>query len=121
MSGTFVHAIGFRRIEFIGNDGLPHYELEPVDGASEGMGNTTWRELKHFFAGLGVPAEAWPEFPDHQCSIDIPLPQVNARNIALRRAIHENRQAIDRAVLPELCRKILSYIDRGESLFFTPV
>ena len=116
-----MHAIEFRKNEYTGGDGKPHYELETIDGDSEGMGNTTWQALKQFFATLGVHPDAWPEFPNHQLSIDIPIPEVDAKNEVLRKALRENRSAIEAADMPERYRKILAYIERGERIFFTPV
>ncbi len=85
------------------------------------MGNSTWNELKRFFEVLGVEQTAWPEFPNHQCSIDVPIHEVVAKNATLKAALHQNSKSIAKADLPERYRKILDFVARGELIFFTPV
>jgi LmbE family N-acetylglucosaminyl deacetylase len=81
MSGTLAHARRFRVAPYTGADGRTHHELARDDGDSESLSNIRWDEMKRLAAALGIPEDAWPEYPS---PLDIDPADLAARNEWLR-------------------------------------
>ncbi len=82
MSGTFGHARAFRKGEtYEGRDGRLHDEVVVEDGDQVSMSNVTWGQVKKYGISLGIPDEAWPQYPS---SIDIDLDDLSRKNERLR-------------------------------------
>jgi hypothetical protein len=115
MAGSLFHSREFRLSKYIGNDGLEHHEVLPVDGDIDVVSYSSWEELKKFGLAHGIPPDAWPEFLDHDSAIDIELTEIVAASDRFR--THLDR--FDRtAACPYWFSRILDYIDAGQRVFF---
>lgn len=116
MAGSLHHARSFEKRFYRGMDGLQHWELEHVEGDLDVVSHSTWWETVDHCARLGVPEEVWPFF-DCSCGIDVPLEDAYAMQADFRAALGELRPADVSS--HELLSRIVSYLDRGEVVFFT--
>lgn len=113
MGGSLFCGRSFRQEWYTGNDGLRHYEVMTEE--SHALSHSTWRELKEFFAKLGVPMEAWPVYEDN---IDLPLSEIEARNTELRRHLAVVSLGED---APYWSVVVFDAIRAGKRVFFTDV
>jgi hypothetical protein len=116
VGGSLFHAKDFAKNNYTGGDGQPHYELLPINGECIGLGHTTWSEMKDLSELHGMPHNAWPEFLDYDCGIDIPLDAVRDKQDGFRRHLLE----LPTSVLKQhyWLAKLAEWVQRGESVFF---
>lgn len=116
MPGSLYHARRFEKRAYLGNDGLEHWEVEAIGGGVEVVSHSSWRELIRHCARFGVPENVWPTL-DGECAIDVSLDEVDAMQAPLRAALCKlsPTQVSSHALLS----RIVSYLDRGEIIFFT--
>ena len=117
MSGILVHAREFRKGElYKGRDGGLHYEFVAEDRDWDSMSNVTWGKVKGHGMSLGIPEEAWPQYPS---PIDIDLDDLAQKNERLRNLmveIHEP-QVLDKGKL----HQIWMWVRDGEKIFFSEI
>lgn len=82
MPGSLYHSQEYRKIHFVGIDGKPHFELQPIDGDLDVISLNTWEEFKSDCETRGLARQIWPEF---QNAFDIPLETVFEQNVELAR------------------------------------
>ena len=114
MSGILAHAREFREGEpYKGRDGNLHYEVVAEDGDQVSMSNVTWEQVKGQGVSLGIPEEAWPQYPS---SIDIDLGDLARKNDRLRALMAgiEETQVSDKGKLHQIWR----CVREGENIFF---
>ena len=97
---------------YIGNDGQEHHE---VCGEAEVVSWSSWTELKQFGQSVGIPTEAWPEFLDCDSAIDVDVDLATQRSDLFKSYCTKIPQDIS---YPYWFKKILLFLDRGETVFF---
>ena len=116
MAGTLYHASRFERRPYPGQDKLEHWEIESVDGGSDIVAHASWRELIDYCVQLGVPADVWPTL-DNECGIDVSLEDVTSMQPSFRTELLRLSRA--QVSLHELLSRVVGYLDRGETVFFS--
>jgi hypothetical protein len=116
MPGSLVHSKEFRIVPYTGSDGQSHYEVEPIDGDADAVSYTSWEELKDYCSKHGVPLNAWPEFNDCECGVDIPLSLARSKQEGLRKSLLAlQADCVSGCVL---LQKIVEYLTDGQAVFF---
>lgn len=112
MAGMLYHGKSFEIDEYTGNDGNVHYEIIPVDGGTEVISISNWREMVDHCASRGIDRDCWPAFND---PFDIPLEVVESKCHALREklALLEKIAASE----PLYVKSIVQHL-RNDNLFF---
>lgn len=116
MSGTLFHSREFAAVDYVGGDGLKHFESHSVDGDSMSVGHTTWNEMKRLAHLHGMPLTSWPEFLDCDFGIDVPLAEVAAKQDVFQ----EHLLKLPQSVLDQHHRlaEVAGWVRRGEAVFF---
>lgn len=116
MSGMLHHAQRFEKRRYVGNDGLEHWEVEAIEGDADVVSHSSWGGVISHCTHFGVPEDVWPTL-DCECGIDVPLDEVDAMQAAFREALRKLTPA--QVSSHNLLSRIVSYVARGEKVFFT--
>lgn len=113
MAGSLLHGRSFEKVDYIGNDGRPHYEVAPVDGDVEIVSISSWVELLDYCERMGIERTVWPGY-EHE--FDVPLEEVRKKNDRIREPLLQ----LTPEEISELrwLERIVSYVRRGELFFF---
>ena len=115
MAGSLFHSREFHAESYVASNGTSHHEIVPVDGDRDMVSYSSWTETKQFGATLGISDDAWPDFTNYECAIDIPLDAIVPASELLRTAL----AGIDRSdEWPHWFARIVQYLDAGEHVFF---
>ena len=115
MAGSLFHSREFRADTYLASNGTQQNEVVPVDGDRDVMSCSSWTETKQFGATLGIPDDAWPDFTDFECAIDIPLDAIVPASEQLRAAL----VGIERSsAWPHWFARIVAHLDAGKHVFF---
>ena len=115
MAGSLFHSREFRAEIYVDSNGTQHHEIVPVDGGCDVMSYSSWTEAKQFCATLGIHEDAWPDFTDYECAIDIPLAAIVPASEQLRTALAHIERSDGR---PHWFAQIVQHLDAGEHVFF---
>lgn len=113
MAGTLYHGCTFSKVTYTGNDGRPHYEVEPVDGGMDVVSISSWRAIVKYLSEFGINEEWWPEFVN---AVDVPLDDVREKCIRLRFRINAVAE-LATSEQPWL-QDVINYLKNGEQIFF---
>jgi hypothetical protein len=113
MAGSLYYGRDFEKVHYIGNDGLPHYEVTSIDGGIDVVSISSWVEILDYCERKGIPRSAWPEYED---GFDIPVVEVIEKGARLTELI-ERLPASEVAQLYWL-ERIASYLNNGNVIFF---
>lgn len=115
MAGTLSHSTTFTRVDYIGHDGLPHFEVRSDDGGDDTVSVSSFREVVDYFAEFGIAPAAWPI--GQECGIDLDVDALRATSDRLRDKIVKLTLPPD---APGLAVRIREYLVRGETIVFCP-
>lgn len=116
MPGSLYHARHFSKRPYVGADGREHWEIDLIDGDTDVVSLSSWAALIDYCAELGISEDVWPTI-DCECAIDVPLDQVEAKQAAFREALR--KLGPTEVSASKLLSRVVSYLDRGEAVFFT--
>lgn len=117
MSGTLFHGQDFEKVHYIGNDGLPHYEVSVTDGDLDGVSLSNWEAIIKFCERKEIPRSAWPEY---ETAFDVPLDEVRQKNARIRDLILAlGEESEDEVAHHHWLVKLVGYLKRDESFFFS--